>query len=87
MGNDRIPCCIPFCKRTGSRAKFPNCSEFMCGKHYQLGSRTLRRRRAKLRRRMLRTRGDTRDAQRLSALDWRLWDRIKAQAIERAAGI
>lgn len=33
--NDRIPCCVPFCRRTASRAKMgPECTEIICGRHF-----------------------------------------------------
>lgn len=87
--NDRIPCCVPFCRRTACRLKFADAQEIICGRHYRLASPVLRRRLSKLRRRRDRYRDGVDDAkiERSHALDWRLWDRIKAQAIERAAGI
>jgi hypothetical protein len=30
---DRIPCCVPFCRRTGARIRFPDAEEIICGKH------------------------------------------------------
>ncbi len=85
----RIPCCVPFCRRTANGQKFPDAHEIICGKHYRLASLVLRRRLSKLRRRHARYREGVDDAkiERSYALDWRIWDRIKAQVIERAAGI
>lgn len=83
---DRIPCCVPFCKRTASRAKFPEAAEIICGKHYRLASPVLRQRLSKLRRRAARY-SDIRKIKRAEILDAWLWERIKRQAIERAVGI
>ena len=83
--SDRIPCCVPFCRRTASRAKIGDHTEIICGKHYRLASATLRRRLTKIRRRY-RYILPPGELARLHELDLRLWDRIKAQAIERAAG-
>jgi hypothetical protein len=88
--SDRIPCCVPFCRRTASLAKFPDAGEIICGKHYRLSSAVLRRRFRKIRRRIERgpLKGDTMATlERLERLDLALWTRIKAQAIERAAGL
>ena len=85
----RIPCCVPFCRRTASREKMGNCDEIICGKHYRLASATLRRRLSRLRRQRARYREGIDDDKKWRSirLDWQLWDRIKRQAIERAAGI
>lgn len=32
----RIPCCIPFCRRTAAAEKYPGCTEIICGKHWRL---------------------------------------------------
>ena len=89
MNADRIPCCVPYCRRTAARAKFPDAEEIICGKHYRLASATLRRRLSRLRRQRSRYRPGIDDDQldRSYALDWRLWVRIKKQAIERAMGL
>lgn len=34
---DRIPCCIPFCRRTAARDKHPNCTEIICGRCWREG--------------------------------------------------
>lgn len=92
---ERIPCCVPFCRRTfkdDGRA-----GEIMCGKHYRLADQRYRR----LWTRLVRAwRRDPRQfwemppgsRERLRKLKIerlfdKLWVRIKRQAIERAAGI
>jgi hypothetical protein len=70
----RIRCCVPFCKR--SRENSVNWGEWICQKHWQsipLIKRKAYKRRAK------------RDA--ISEPEARLWRRLKAIAIQRAAGI
>lgn len=89
---DRIACCVPFCRRTASRQKFPDADEIICGKHYRTTSGTLRRRMAKIRRTWKRDllrdpRAERVKIQRLWSLDHRLWARIKKQAIELAVGL
>jgi hypothetical protein len=37
MSSDRIPCCVPFCRRT--RRDDGSFSEWICGKHWALVSR------------------------------------------------
>lgn len=97
--SERIPCCVPFCKRTASRDKFPNASEIICGKHWRMAPAAWRRRLSRLRRTYRRRFGDngpwfyaggTReriDAWRIKDLDCRLWDRCKKAAIEAAGGL
>jgi len=96
---DRIPCCVPYCRRTASRAKFPHCSEIICGKHWRLAPAAWRRRRSRLARRYRRRFGDNPpwhypagspdriDAVRLRRLDNQLWERCKKAAIEAATGL
>jgi hypothetical protein len=38
----RIPCSVPFCRRTASRDRHPNCTEIICGKHWRLASKKAR---------------------------------------------
>lgn len=90
--SERIPCCVPFCRRTASRTRFPEAEEIICGKHFRSTSRTLRRRMSKVRRTWKRelARNNTfanKAIERLWALDHRLWARIKVQAIELAVGL
>lgn len=89
---DRIPCCVPFCRRTAARQHYPDAEEIICGKHFRTTSGTLRRRMTKIRRTWKRelarnyTFANTK-IERLWALDHRLWARIKKQAIELAVGL
>lgn len=96
----RLSCCVPFCRRTrrmedGMKPE----TEWICGKHWPLVSKTLRRRDSKLLRRYVRKFGrndfwqyqagspERIEAVRLARLLEKSWQRCKAQAIERAAGI
>ena len=41
---DRIPCAVPFCNRTAERRETDGPrTEFLCGPHYQLSDKELRR--------------------------------------------
>ena len=70
---DRLPCCVPFCRRTTKDNRGFN--EWLCSKHYGLVDQKLKA----LRRRALR-RGRY-------ELDELIWRRLKRQAIERAVGL
>jgi hypothetical protein len=85
MNPDRLPCLVPFCRRTRKREQF---REWLCGKHWALVDRQLRRRFARSRRLWNKAVRLNR-AEAMRAIDRmarRLWDEIKAQAIERAMG-
>ncbi|HWF01596.1 MAG TPA: hypothetical protein VG248_17470 [Caulobacteraceae bacterium] len=69
----RIPCSIPFCRR-GTTIYEPG-YEIICGKHWRLADRALRR---------LHSRAVRLGRNRLAHLLWAR--RIKPQIIERAAG-
>ena len=75
--SQRVPCAVPFCRRTrGLRRgdeRLP--PEWICGDHWRLVDRRLRRLKAK---------AERRERWRLAAM---LWLRCKRQAIERAFGI
>ncbi len=47
MPDGRIPCVVPFCRRTADAEKFKD-SEIICGKHWRLASPILRRRHSKM---------------------------------------
>jgi hypothetical protein len=90
--SERIACCVPFCRRTAARLRYPDAEEIICGKHFRTTSGTLRRRMTKIRRAWKRelARNDTfanKTIERLWALDNELWRRIKRQAIELAVGL
>lgn len=98
---DRIPCAVPYCRRTLGRDR--GYREWICGKHWALLPKRTRRRYSRARR-IMRKRIE-RDAtystpwkypagspERIAAVKaWRtfdrVWQRIKEQAIERAMGI
>lgn len=97
---DRIPCCIPFCRRTAPASRFPDCSEIICGKHWRLAPVADRRSHSKLRREVVRFEAlydrveeafPSPDIEReafaaLEAVD-ASWTTIRSQIIETAAGI
>lgn len=85
----RIACCVPFCRRTrGDRKGWPltEGDEWICQDHWPLVSKTIKKRRAKLRRYLKRLRPGPKVG-RVLDIDDRLWAKAKKQAIERAAGI
>lgn len=74
-----VKCVVPFCKRTTSRTDF---EEWICGKHWPAIDRERRRVYGRYLRRWRRY-GDSAYGPAAA----RIWRRLKAQAIERAAGI
>jgi hypothetical protein len=98
-GAARLRCCVPYCRRSASRDKFPNVDEIICGKHWRLAPKAWRVRKRKIERYYRRHFGDQGywnfppgSARRLKAvqahrLDNLMWDRIKRHAIEVALGI
>lgn len=99
----RIACCVPFCKRTASRAKFGECTEIICGKHWRMIPNKVRARRKQLARRKrkverLALRKSIRDKKTFGVQMWsircyfkkawdREWEACKGAAIEAAGGI
>ncbi len=81
---DRISCCVPFCRRTHANPK--GWVEWVCGKHWAMVSKSVRRRRAKVQRAIKRE-SDPDRVSRLYYCDEVLWRKGLKQAIERAAGI
>ncbi len=79
---DRLRCIVPFCRRTTK----PLYREWICGKHWPLVDRALKRRLARLKRLLRRCRTDRQWRHVRNHLDI-VWECCKAQAIERAAGI
>lgn len=78
----RLHCVVPFCRRTRGLRKGEAClpGEWICGDHWRLVDRRLKRLRSLNRRRYKLTRkGVVREC--------RLWEWCKRQAIERAGGI
>lgn len=80
MSSDRIPCVVPFCKRTGNRAKMPDAVEVICGKCSRRAPRRLRLLYRKARRALERGRNSERAWRQVD----RLWDQLKAAAIAAA---
>lgn len=78
---------MPFCRRTTGRAEF---SEWLCGDHWRLVDKRRRRVYGRYMRQWRRfgPSGNTPEYYaRVHAAAGRIWNRIKRQAIERAAGI
>lgn len=79
--SDRVPCIVPFCRRTGAREKMPGATEMICGK---CGRRAPRRLRLLYRKSLRRwDRGIDRSDKHAARLE-RLWEKFKAAAIEGA---
>lgn len=78
--SDRIPCQVIGCGRTTK--DLGTFSEWICGDHYRLVSRRIKRLRARVRREQ---RGKANTI--LSRINLYLWREAKRQAIERAMGI
>lgn len=77
----RIACCVPFCRRTYHNRE--GYDEWICREHWTMTDKSLRKRKSDLHRRAKR-KGWTM-ARKLIASH--LWEELKCQAIERAAGI
>lgn len=91
-GCERLACCIPFCGRTFKNDRkgtpWPKGSEVVCGKHWRLADKSLRvsfRRLSRLIKRIPddRPRVGVMVTKRANAV----FERIKSQVTERAAGI
>lgn len=94
---DRLSCCVPHCRRT--RKNPDGYKAWICGKHWQLVPKHLRRRDRKLVRRYVRRFGrnpfwhfpggspERIEAVRLTRLCEKSWEACKKKAIEGAAGI
>jgi len=99
MKPGRIPCIVPFCRRTADAAKMAPATEIICGKHWRTVPaetkaryRQVRRRAKKLWRALYldkKIQKPGREALCERAYDEcdRVWERIKREAIEIAAGI
>lgn len=72
----RLRCCVPFCNRTRKPDEY---AEWICGKHWPLTDLQSRLvyRRMKFRR----------PGPEFAQARGRIWDRLRRQAIERAAGL
>ncbi len=82
-GPDRIPCLVPFCRRTAARERFPEAEEIICGKHWRMSAWRTRKLYYGVRRKLRRWPND----ERLRRLEWRLWERCKRQILQAAGGL
>lgn len=94
---DRTPCCVPHCRRTKTLTQ--GGTEWICGRHWPLVPKYMRRRDSMLLRRYIKRFGKTAfwefpagskkriEAARLARLLDKSWAIIRKQAIERAMGI
>lgn len=91
---ERIPCCVPFCRRTRRPWNDPTSTHrWVCGTHWRHVSKTKKRRMSWALRRWnkLTCRGaggtETVKARALSRIWWRTFEHACTEAIEAAAGI
>jgi hypothetical protein len=82
-GPDRIPCLVPFCRRTAARERFPGVEEIICGKHWRTSAWRTRKLYYGVQRKLRRWPND----ERLRRLEWRLWERCKRQVLQAAEGL
>jgi hypothetical protein len=82
MKPGRIPCEVPFCRRTAPAARYEPETRIICGKCWRLGDARPRRVFSRAERKYKRT-GNPR-YQRIAN---RCWERVLKQAIERSAGV
>ena len=90
----RLACCIPHCRRTFRNDKnltpWHSGSEVMCGKHWRSAEPMLRARHRKIWK-LVRTIEQRHGKQRTwlcaRRIGFRVWEKIKVQATERAMGI
>ncbi|WP_262027630.1 hypothetical protein [Microvirga sp. Mcv34] len=73
---ERVRCCVPFCRRTIAAEKLKPWNEWICGKHWSAVPKIERREYSWTKRRI--PNSDATSVQ---------WERLKAVAIEAAAGI
>ena len=78
----RIGCSVPFCNRTGIPDREGH-DEWLCATHYRAVDARIKRLRRRIASRMSRAGFP----EFLGRMDSRLWQKAKAQAIERAGGI
>lgn len=79
---DRIRCEVPFCRRTAPAAKFEPGTQIICGKCWRLGDKRYRRLYSAANKKWKKT-----GIERFAWLKHQAWERVRKQAIERAAGI
>lgn len=80
---DRIRCEVPFCRRTGKRLpEDTDETRIICGKCWRLGDKRARTQYSAAKKKWKKTGID-----RYGWLMHQAWERVRKQAIERAAGI
>ena len=102
-GANRIPCCVPFCRRTVAREAITPNTEFLCRRHWALVPKSLKRRKRQSER--VAERSDARFRAHYSAnncssteielsralaamaLARAVWARCKRTVIEKAVGL
>lgn len=77
MSDDRLPCVVPFCRRTAARERYPGASEWICGKHWPQTRARLRR---LYRRAVARFKREPSERGHRRCL--RLWEALKAEAMQ-----
>lgn len=77
----RIPCCIPFCRRTADADKYAPGTEIICQPHWRMVPTRLKRRYARVKRlgRMFHRRG--RDTSRLCQMAVDIWNECKTAVL------
>ena len=80
----RLPCSVPFCRRTTAAGRF---AEWICAKHWPLVSWTTKARKRMDARLLRKARLRGIEKPMIEARAAQVWERYKAEAIERAAGI
>lgn len=84
----RIPCIVPFCRRTAASEKFPDSTEIICYKHFRLIDKRIRKRHSWIQRWQDRHDPETyRNPVKVCNLAIKIWEQCKVQAIERAGGL
>lgn len=78
----RIPCVVPFCRRTTAGKAG---AEWICGNHWPMVPKARRRVWGRLRKRWRRYGPEA--GEHFPARWWRVWAALKREAIERATGI
>lgn len=78
----RIPCEVPFCRRTAPAARHEPDTRIICGKHWRLGDPRPRRVYSRAMRKLRATGED-----RYRRIVHSCWERLLKQAIERLAGV
>lgn len=81
---ERLPCCVPFCRRTTAAVRF---DEWICAKHWSLVSPRSKARKRKIAGLLRRAERRGLNKPQIWTAAGRAWDTCKAEAVERAAGI